>query len=296
MTTPKSHVKADVLLLLVTLLSALGWIFSKEAVTSMPPLLFMGIRFVIAGFVLAAVQSRMVFSSTLLQIKLSAGVGALFALAMTFWIIGLKLSAHVGEAAFITSLCLVLVPIMALAFFKEKPPISTWFALPLAISGLALLSLKNGFHIERSQILLVLAATIIAIHFNVVTHVVAKVPAIRLTTISLFVCGCAMLIISFSLENWPHEINRMLWIWILSSAILSSSLRFLLQTYAQSLAPASHTAVIMMLEPVWATLLSSFWFGEQLNLMQFCGCGLIFSSLLVNRLKWIQLSIKEMLR
>lgn len=291
-----SHLKADLVLLVVTILSALGWIFSKEAVTGMPPLLFMGIRFVIAGLVLAAVQSRLVFSSSFREIKLSVGVGSIFALAMTFWIVGLKLSTHVAEAAFITSLCLVFIPIMAMAFFKEKPPKSTWIALPIALSGLALLSLKNGFHIEHSQVLLILGATFIAVHFNVVTFVVAQVPAIRLTTISLFACGCLMLIISLFMETWPSEINRTLWVWILASAVIASSLRFLLQTYAQSLAPASHTAVIMMLEPVWVTVLSSFWFDERLSAMQFMGCGLIFSSLLVNRIKWIQLSIKEALR
>lgn len=36
MTTPKRYVKTDVLLLLVILLSALGGIFSKEAITYMP--------------------------------------------------------------------------------------------------------------------------------------------------------------------------------------------------------------------------------------------------------------------
>ena len=45
--------KADLLLVAVTLLAGVSWIFSKEAVLLMPPLLFMAQRFLLAGLVLA---------------------------------------------------------------------------------------------------------------------------------------------------------------------------------------------------------------------------------------------------
>ena len=44
--------QADALLLLVTALAAGGWIFSKEALAGMPPLLFIGTRFLLAGLIL----------------------------------------------------------------------------------------------------------------------------------------------------------------------------------------------------------------------------------------------------
>ena len=46
--------EADLLLTLTTLIAAAGWIFSKEALAGMPPLIFIGLRFLIAGLVLAA--------------------------------------------------------------------------------------------------------------------------------------------------------------------------------------------------------------------------------------------------
>ncbi len=39
----------------LTLLAGISWIFSKEAVLLMPPLLFMALRFLLAGLVLAGV-------------------------------------------------------------------------------------------------------------------------------------------------------------------------------------------------------------------------------------------------
>ena len=47
-----THVKAELILVFVTILAGFGWIFSKEALAGLPPLFFMGVRFIIAGFVL----------------------------------------------------------------------------------------------------------------------------------------------------------------------------------------------------------------------------------------------------
>ncbi|MEP3348828.1 MAG: hypothetical protein ABJN96_02615 [Marinomonas sp.] len=47
-----SGFKAEWILVLVTVLAAFGWIFSKEVLAGLPPLFFMGARFLIAGFVL----------------------------------------------------------------------------------------------------------------------------------------------------------------------------------------------------------------------------------------------------
>jgi hypothetical protein len=43
------HLKADALLLLVTLIAVVGWVFSKGALQGLPPLLFMGVQFLLAG-------------------------------------------------------------------------------------------------------------------------------------------------------------------------------------------------------------------------------------------------------
>ena len=50
--------QSDLLLVLVTVLSALSWIFSREAVQLMPPLLFMCLRFLLAGSLLALLGRR----------------------------------------------------------------------------------------------------------------------------------------------------------------------------------------------------------------------------------------------
>ena len=43
--------EADGLLMLTTVIAAAGWIFSKEALAGMPPLIFVGLRFAIELFI-----------------------------------------------------------------------------------------------------------------------------------------------------------------------------------------------------------------------------------------------------
>lgn len=286
--------KADLLLVAVTLIASLGWMFSKEALVGLPPLLFIGIRFLLAGTVLALVGGRELLNLNRVQIKQTLAVGLVFGVAICFWINGLHHAEHVGEGAFIIAMGLIMVPVVARLFFAEQTPPRTWVALPLACLGLACLSLNNGFRIEAGQLFFLVAALLFSVHFNLITHFVAKVPPMTFTAIQLWVVGAMALAVSNGIETWPQQVAPSIWGWLLASALVATSLRFWLQTYAQGLTSASHAAVIMILEPVWTALLAGLWLGEGMSLLQAIGCGLIFTALIVNRWQWVQLLLREL--
>lgn len=279
--------KADLLLVVVTLLAAAGWMFSKEALQGLPPLLFIGVRFFLAGCVLAAAGWSSLARLTRQDWRKATGGGLVFAAAMGCWIHGLYLGEHVGEGAFITSLGVVLVPLVARVMFRDHLPRVLWVSLPIAVSGFACLSLEQGFRLEVGQLFFLSAAVLFAVHFNLVTRFVAGIPAIALTAIQLITVGVLTFLASLLLEQWPSHIALSIWWWVLASALIASSLRFFLQTYAQSLTPASHAAMIMTLEPVWTALLAGVWLDEGMSSVQLLGCTLIFTALLVNRWMWV---------
>lgn len=306
--------KSDLLLVIVTLLAAISWIFSKEAVLLMPPLLFMALRFLIAGGFLVLIAWRPLARLSGDQLKRGVGVGLVFGVAMSFWVMGLFHITSMGEGAFITSLGVVIVPVIARIIFKEVQPASTWFAIPVAIAGLALLSLRNGFQPEVGQIFFVMAATIFALFFTLNTRAANqrtvisrtgetiekhRVPALPLTTIALLTVGLVTLAESLVLEPWLPTFSNppplLIW-WVLASAIVGTAGRFLVQTYAQSLSTHSHGAVILVLEPVWVSLFAAGWFGETMTAMQLAGCGLIFAALIVNRWSALSKALKASLR
>lgn len=257
--------------------------------------MFIGIRFCIASAFIAVFCLPQLRALTFAQLKKSVAVGLCFSVAMVFWIHGLHQISNVGEGAFLTSLAVVLIPIVATLAFSEQLAPSTWFALPIAVVGLALLSLGkgDGFNIEPAQLYFLCAAVLFAIHFNLITHSAAYLPASALTVIQLAVVGVISLAISIPTETWPSDVPMAIWGWLIASAVLATSIRFLLQTFAQSLTPASHAAVIMVLEPVWTAFAAAVWFSEQMTLYQIMGCTLIFTSLIINRWNWILELIKK---
>lgn len=74
--------------------------------------------------------------------------------------------------------------------------------------------------------------------------------------------------------------------WLLASALLATTLRFLLQLHGQSLTTPSHAALIMMLEPVWTALAAAWWFAETMSAPA-RRLRLIFLALVVSRWAWL---------
>jgi len=306
--------KSDLLLMLVTVLAAISWMFSREAVMLMPPLMFMALRFLIAGTMLVPFAWNQLRAMNRAQYIRSMRVGLVFGIAMSFWVTGLSLTSHVGESAFLVSLGVVLVPVIARFVFSEAQPLSTWIALPVATSGLAFLSLENGFRPEPGQIFFIIAAAIFALFYTLNTRAAntrndinrrgnavekPRVPALALTTVALLTVAAVTGSLSL-LTEIPDmaavDFTGTLWMWILASAVIGTAGRFLVQTVAQSLSSHSHGVVILVVEPIWVALIAMAWFGESMSSAQLMGCTLIFAALLINRWDALRQLIKTWLR
>lgn len=309
-----ARLPADAIFVIVTLLAAISWIFSKEAVAIMPPLLFMSARFLIAAVILAMVARAELRVLSRAHFIRGVKVGMVFGIAMSLWVEGLAASNHVGEAAFIVSLGVILVPVIAALLFKESVPRSTWIALPVACVGLALLSLNQQLRLELSQLLLLCAAALFALYFNLNTRAanpmsradkhghaqhVPKVPVLALTTLVLTTVAAVTGLLSTLLETWHIGVlagQPMVWLWVTLSATVGTALRFYLQTYAQSLSPYSNGVIIMVLEPVWTALIAAAWFMERLSATQLLGCLMIFLALMITRWRALQGLLKSVFR
>jgi len=282
-----THLKAELILVFVTVLAGLGWIFSKESLVGLPPLFFMGARFLIAGFVLVLAGRRFFNGLVWNDVKQAIQVGLVMGVAMMFWVSGLDRASNLGVGAFITSLGVVLVPVFGRFIFKDHPPKSIWVALPVAVSGLAFLALGSEVSYEVAQLLFLGSALTFAFQFNLLSRLSTRIHVLVLTSIQLMVAGTFLLFLSLCTEHLPVTISISVAGWFLASTLIATSLRFLLQTYGQSLTPTSHAAVIMNLEPVWTAFFAAIWFSESMSLNQLMGCGLIFLAMLISR--WTQI-------
>ncbi|MFI0400475.1 MAG: DMT family transporter [Thiolinea sp.] len=287
MAAPSTHTwRADIYLLITTLLAGLGWIFSKEVVALWPPLLFLGVRFLLGGLLLLPFAWPELKQLKAVEFKIILRVGLLFSLGLVLWMWGLAHAQHLGVGAFLNTLGIVLVPVIAMAY-GERPNVLVWLALPLAILGMAFLFLESHFALGLGEIAFLAAAVVFALNFTLTSQASYHLPILALTSLQLMIVGVVGLMLSAGVETWSFQQPASLWLWLALSIVVSTSGRFLLQIKGQALAPASHAILILTLEPVWVAIMAALWFGESMSALQIMGCGLIFAAVLLSRWKVI---------
>lgn len=275
--------KATLILVLTTVFAGLGWIFSKQAIAGLPPFAFIGIRFLAASVFLLPFCYKTLFTLPKKQFINAACVGLLMSMALLTWVTAISVTDTLAEGAFISSLAMLFAPFVAWVLFKQRPVRMFWISLPFAIAGLAMLSLSNGYHQSPSQLWFLISAMLLAFHFNFNAKYAQSVPSLTLACIQLFVVGVVASMASLWLEEWPNEISDITWMWLALSTIISTSLRYVMQTIGQKLTTSGNAAIIMILEPVWASSLSVVFYGDDMSAGKIIGCGLILWSLFVYR-------------
>jgi drug/metabolite transporter (DMT)-like permease len=267
---------------LVTLLAAAGWVFSLQSLKGLPPLLFMGLRFAAAGLVVGAFVRREAWPAAR-QLAITAAIGLVMAVTMLCWILGLHWVSNVGVGAFICRLGMVFAPLLGWLMFRQHVSSQTWAGTAIAMIGLGFLTLQHGFHVSLSDLLFFASACGLALQFNLNARYATRIPVLPSTAIQLGMVGICCLLASAGFERWPAMPAADVIGWFMASVLIATSLRFFLLLKAQSLGSASHSALILTLEPVWTAIVVAAWRGERMSASQLIGCLLIFGALFVCR-------------
>ena len=209
--------------------------------------------------------------------------GTALCLASNFQQMGIEHSS-VGKSAFITTLYIVLVPLLGL-FFKKKLPLQIWCGVILAMTGLYLLCMKNeAFVLEIGDIYLLLCAFFFTIQITAIDYFAPKVNSIALSMMQFFVTAIlsGICMIFNELPTLENILSAM--IPLLYAGVLSSGVAYTFQIIGQKhLAPAV-ASLIMSLESVFATLAGWVILHEILSTKELIGCGLVFAAVILTQL------------
>lgn len=276
--------KAELFLVLTTFIAAWGWVFSREAIQGIPIFAFLGSRFLLAAIILLSFCRGKHNKIRLRQLPSILMTGGWMALNLVLWIYAVATTDSIGEGAFIMSLAMLFVPLVGWVVLKIRPSRYFWEALPIAILGLACLTLFTGqVQLKSSQLWFLAAAIVQAIYFCYTSLYTRSVPLLPLTTIQLECTGSVGLILSFFLEEWPTTLSTTTLMWFVASVVIATSLRFILQLIGQKNTTTANAAIIMILEPVMTVFVAAIWYHERMSLIQIIGCILILSALFYYR-------------
>lgn len=285
--------KADILLLITAIIWGAAFVAQRVGMDYVGPLTFNAVRFALGSLALLPLIRRLdrekkkdgtylkTDSRNFIKGSLIAG-GALF-MGATLQQWGLVYTTA-GNAGFITGLYVVFVPIFGL-FFKQKTGLPTWIGAMLAVAGMYLLSVNEGFRIEIGDLLVLCSAFFWAGHVIVISLLASKVDPVKFASGQFAACSLFSFAGAFMLEDMNVSGIMGGAIPILYGGLMSVGVAYTLQVVAQQDAKPAHAAIILSLESVFAAIAGWLLLGEMLGTQGIIGCGLMLSGMLVSQLK-----------
>ncbi len=289
------RVRADLALLGVAAVWGATFVMVKDALGSVGPFTFLGLRFTLATLLLAPLLLSGRRQAAWRRPVVAAGLLAGFALfaGYAFQTVGLQFTTP-ARAAFITGLSVVIVPLLAALGFGRRVPGGAWAGVALAAAGLALLSLGPDllaggppFAAETAlgDLVVLGCAGAFAVHLVLVGHFSPRHGTVALTLAQLFVAALLSLAFAAVLER-PEP--RQVWPALPAAAftgVFATVFAFTVQVRAQRFTTPTHTALIFSTEPVFGALFAYLLVGEVLSTLALIGCVLILAGMALAQLR-----------
>ena len=206
---------------------------------------------------------------------------ALFA-ASSFQQFGIQYTT-VGKAGFITACYIVIVPIIGL-FLKKKCGPFIWAAVVMALVGLYLLCITDGFSIGLGDILVLVCAFLFSLHILVIDYFSPKADGVKLSCIQFLVCGILSMIPALILEHPQLSSILTAWLPILYAGVMSCGVAYTLQIVGQKNVNPTVASLILSLESCISVLAGWVLLDQKLSIKELLGCVIMFAAIILAQL------------
>ena len=189
-----------------------------------------------------------------------------------------------AKAGFITTLYVILVPIVGIFLKKKIRPI-IWFCALLAVIGLYLLSIKPGtFSISRGDFFVLLCALAFTGHILIIDYFSPKTDGVKLSCIQFAVVSIASFVAMTMTETFVLSEVLDAIIPLLYTGVLSSSVGYTCQIIAQKKADPVISSLILSLESVFAAIFGALILHESMSGREITGCAIMFVAIIIAQL------------
>jgi drug/metabolite transporter (DMT)-like permease len=285
--------KAHLLLLAVVFVWGSTFVLVKDALADVSPLLFNFMRMALAAICLGFLYRKHIGKIDRRAILFGAITGLFLAAGYQFQTAGLRLTTP-SKSAFITGMTVIFVPLLVTipplrSAGTHAPKWNAFVGAFLAFVGIIFLTIPahaglDFRTINNGDLLTLVCALGFACHVLALAHFS---PRMRFKQLALLQVSFAAIYMAISLPiferpylHWSGGVIVALGV----AALLATAAAFTIQSWAQQILPATHTAVLFTLEPVFAWLTSWIILGERLGLRSGAGTLLILAGICLTEL------------
>lgn len=289
------EVKSVLILLLTAAIWGFAFVAQRVGMQHVGAFTFNGVRFALGSLSLLPViyffskknVSENAYGETIesdeadFKTTVKSGIlaGSVLFIAASLQQVGL-IYTTAGKAGFITSLYIVLVPILGI-FLKQKTHVATWLGALTAVAGLYLLSINENLIVEFGDLLEIIGAFFWATHIQLIDRYVKNVDVLKLSSIQFATCSVLSLIVAFIFEDVNFTGLSEALIPLLYGGIMSAGVAYTLQAIGQKSAKPSHAAIALSMESVFAAIGGAWLLHERLPVKGYAGCVLMLLGMLI---------------
>ena len=287
------EIKSVFILLLTAAIWGFAFVAQRIGMDFLGAFTFNGIRFAMGSISLLPViyffnkkskvenSAERVDADIKTTIKAGMIAGIVLYIAASLQQVGL-IYTTAAKAGFITSLYIVLVPILGI-FLKQKTRSTTWIGAVTAAVGLYFLSINENLTIEFGDLLQIIGAFFWAAHIQLIDKFVKNIDAIKLSSVQFATCSVLSLITAFIFEDVKMSGIIDAIVPLLYGGIMSAGVAYTLQAVGQRNAKPSHAAIALSMEAVFAAIGGILLLKETLPLRGYFGCALMLAGMLISQ-------------
>ena len=292
-------VKSTIFLMLTAIIWGTAFVAQRQGMSSIGPFMFSALRMYLGTITLIpiiyitlymakskknympkSVSEEKAANKLLMQGGLWCGLIIFF--AANFQQVGL-VSTSAGKTAFITTLYILLVPIIGI-FLKRKLHWYIWLAVAMGTIGLYFLCITDSFTIAFGDLVILIGAFFWALHILFMDYYAPRVMVTKLIAIQFFISGTLSLIVSFFTEPFLFEGLMGAMPTIVYTGIMSSGLAFTFQGLGQKDANPTTASIILSTEALFGAVAGYLFLAEVFTQREFLGCVLMFSAVIISQL------------
>ena len=281
--------KAHLLLLLATFFWGATFVQIKDALRQVTPFTFNALRMILGAITLVVIFRGHLKKVPPATLKVSALLGALLWAGYSFQTKGLVYTTP-SKSAFVTGVSTVLVPVFLALFWRGTVNRWTVLGVAMAMAGLYLLTVPAGegfglAAVNRGDLLTLGCAVVFGFQIIVVGKVMLhhrfeQIGPLQIVAAATFMTATAPLMEHTAIVWSPRVIAA-----VVVTGLLCTAAAFTIQAWAQQFLPPTHTALIFLMEQVFAWLTSFLVLHERLGYRASAGAVLILAGILVAELK-----------
>lgn len=289
--TKKKSIWSGGLLVLTAMIWGFAFVFQKIGAESVGTFVFNGLRFAMGALSLIPVFliferekfNKEKFKKTVIA---SIACGTVLFIASALQQYGIELTGSAGKAGFITGLYTVLVPIISFILYKKKGGAGVWIGAILAVVGLFLLSVGDGFSVELGDLYLLIGAFFWAGHILIIDKFIDGVSPLRFASFQFAVCAALNLIFAAFFDTFDAQAISTALVPLLYGGLASVGIAYTLQIFGQKYTDPSTAAIIFSLESVFSAIGETVVIGSVMTARGYIGCVLIFSGIILSQIKF----------